>query len=264
MGKNTKIQWATSSWNPWMGCTKVSEGCKNCYMFRDQKRFGNDPTVIRKSKTRFNAPLSWQKPMKIFVCSWSDFFHEDVPAEWREEAWNIMLKAKQHTYLILTKRAENFSKFMPVWWGDYPWEHIWLGISAENQERADERIPQLLSIPAVVRFVSAEPLLGPINFRQDWQDYFAGWTTESEYDSRYDASSPIQVQTERIDWVITGGESDFKEPRLCDLDWIRSIRDECKSAGVKFFHKQHGGSKKINGAWGGRELDGRTWDEFPE
>lgn len=247
MGKNTEIQWCDATWNPWMGCTKISEGCKNCYMFRDQKRFGKDPTEIRRSKTTLNDPLKWKEPRRIFVCSWSDFFHEDVPDEWRRATWEIMYHMKEHTFLILTKRPENISDMLPAGWIEGMWKYmrnVWFGVSVENQKRATERIPKLLQTPAAVHFVSAEPLLSPIEFD--------GWL--KDFDERQNF----------INWVITGGESDFKNPRPFDLDWARSIRDECQMAGVKYFHKQHGGSKKINGTWGGRELDGRTWDEFPD
>ena len=106
MGLNSKIGWCTATWNPWMGCTKTSAGCQNCYMFREQIRYGHNPTVIRRSKTTFNDPLKWKKPERIFVCSWSDFFHPHVPATWRDDAWDIMREADQHTYMLLTKRSQ--------------------------------------------------------------------------------------------------------------------------------------------------------------
>ena len=234
MGKNTKIQWATSSWNPWMGCTKVSEGCKNCYMFRDQKRFGNDPTVIRKSKTRFNAPLSWQQPMKIFVCSWSDFFHDDVPLDWLDAAWDIIRQATLHTFLLLTKRSTSIKDSLPEDWGA-GWDNVWFGVSVENQDNM-WRVLALEEFPAKVKYISAEPLLAPLD---------------------------LYTYSPTIDWVITGGESG-PAARPMDLDWARDIRDQCQKSGMKFFHKQHGGNKKINGAWGGRELDGKIWSEYPD
>jgi protein gp37 len=240
MAKTSAIEWTDATWNPWMGCTKVSEGCKNCYASRDMKRFGRDFPKITRSKTTFRAPLKWIKPRMIFVCSWSDFFHEDVPREWRNQAWWIMEHTRHHTYLLLTKRPENIPDMLPSDWC-FSWntrfKNVWIGVSAENQERADERIPKLLDIRATKHFVSAEPLLGPIDFIHYIHD---------------------------IDWIITGGESDFHNPRPMDLSWVGFIRDHCIGYGVSFFHKQHGGSKKINGAWGGRELDGRTWDEFPD
>lgn len=219
-----------------MGCAKVSAGCKNCYMFRDQKRFGHDPTVLRRSKTTFQDPLKWKEPRRIFVCSWSDFFWDKVPIGWRTDALGIMYDTPQHTYIILTKRPENILELIPQDSFEIFLPNVWLGVSVESQDHIN-RIGELYDIPATVKFLSAEPLLGPL-----------------------DLSEHMGL----LDWVITGGESDLRDPRPCDLDWVRSIRDECEQHGVAFFHKQHGGSRKIDGAWGGRELDGRTWDEFPE
>jgi len=249
-----------------MGCIKVSEGCKHCYMFRDQERYGHDPRELRRSKTTFEDPLKWKEPRRIFVCSWSDFFLETVPEQWRIDAYMVMHAAPQHTFMLLTKRPQNMGAMLPDGWSDGMWHqlpNVWLGVSAENQRRADERIPLLLQVPAAVHFVSAEPLLGPIDLLSPWYDWLTGWTTEAEPDQRGEPV-PVQVQTDKLDWIITGGESDLTDPRLMDLDWARSIRDQCVEAGVAFFHKQHGGRRKIGSAWGGRELDGRIWDGFPQ
>jgi len=236
MGKNSAIEWTDATLNFWMGCTKVSQGCKNCYMFRDQIRYGHDPTELRRAKDKtFYAPLNWKEPMKIFTCSWSDFFHEDVPNQWLDDAWNVIRKCPQHTFMILTKRPNVAKYSMPEDWGD-GWPNVWLGVSVENQDN-EWRIVALEEIPAKIKFVSSEPLLGPLS---NLYSYF-----------------PV------IDWVITGGESGYKNPRPCNLDWVREIRDDCQKAGIPFFHKQHGGSKRIDGVWGGRVLNGRTWDEFP-
>jgi len=263
MGDRTKIEWAQASYNPWMGCAKVSEGCRNCYAQRDMKRFGRDFGTPTRSKTTFEDPLKWKEPRRIFVCSWSDFFLETVPPDWREDAWAVMRQAPQHTYLLLTKRPQNIAGMLPKTWTARPYPNVWLGVSAENQRRADERIPLLLQVPAAVHFVSAEPLLGPIDFLGPWYDWLTGWATQAEPDQRGDPV-PVQVQTDKLNWVITGGESDLQNLRPMDLAWVRSIRDQCQEAGVAFFYKQRGGTRKINGAWGGRELDGRTWDEFPQ
>jgi protein gp37 len=265
LAKTTGIHWADATWNPWMGCAKVSEGCKNCYAERDMEKFGRDFGTPTRSKTTFYDPLKWKEPRRIFVCSWSDFFLETVPQGWREDAWGTMYQAPQHTYLLLTKRPQNIAGMLPqddlapAW----PWPNVCLGVSAENQRRANERIPLLLQVPAAVHFVSAEPLLGPIDFLGPWYDWLSGWTTEAESDRRGDPI-PIQVQIDRLTWIITGGESDPTAPRPMELDWARSIRDQCQEAGVAYFHKQNGGRRKIDGAWGGRELDGRTWSEFPK
>ncbi len=236
MAKTSAIEWTDATWNPWMGCAKVSAGCKNCYMFRDQKRFGHGPTVLRRSKTTIYDPLKWKEPRRIFVCSWSDFFWDQVPIGWVTDALSTMYEAPQHTFMLLTKRPENILSvihrdsfiFLP---------NVWIGVSVESQDHID-RIGQLYDVPATMKFLSAEPLLGPL-----------------------DLSEHMGL----LDWVITGGESGGAERRrTMDLDWVRSIRDECEKHGVAFFHKQHGGSVKYDGAWGGRYLDGRTWDEFPE
>ena len=142
-----------------------------------------------------------------------------------------MRSANQHTYLLLTKRPENIQKYLP---DDWPLDHVWLGVSVETQDYI-HRVSQLYGIPASHKFVSAEPLLGPLDFSEHM-----GF----------------------VDWVITGGESG-PNARPCDIDWVRDIRDQCVVSCVDFFHKQHGGNRKIDGAWGGRELDGRTWDEIP-
>ena len=171
MGKNTLIEWTATpnadgtltpghTWNPWHGCRKVSAGCQNCYMYRDKKRFGSDPEkVVRSTVPTFTLPLRIKEPSRIFVCSWSDFFIEDAD-EWRDEAWEIMRRTPHLIFLILTKRPENIIDRLPEGW---PWSNIWLGVTAENQEMADKRIPILLQIPAVVRFVSVEPCLSPID-----------------------------------------------------------------------------------------------------
>jgi protein gp37 len=163
--------------------------------------------------------------------------------------------------MILTKRPENMKEMLPTGWTDGMWKYmpnVWLGVSAENQKRFNERIIPLFQTPATVRFVSAEPLLGPI-------DFTGTMPVKISHDPRL-ADDPIEGERieyhPRIDWIITGGESG-PNPRPMNLDWVRDIRDQCIAGEAKFFHKRHGGSKKINGAWRGRELDGRTWDEIP-
>ena len=237
MGYTTGIQWTNRTHNFWYGCKKVSAGCKFCYAERDMERYGKDFHTITRAKG-FDAPLSWKEPALVFVNSWSDFFIEDSD-EWRNDAWDIIRKTQHLTYQILTKRPGNIKDRLPPDWG-WGWENVWLGVSAENQAMADKRIPLLLSVPAKTRFVSAEPLLGPIDF----------------------SNGLAMALRFRLHWIISGGESGYN-PRPSDIDWFRSIRDQCVSAGVPFFFKQAGGSKKINGAWGGDMLDGRVWHEFP-
>ena len=249
MAIDSKIEWCDATWNPWRGCTKVSVGCLNCYAERRAGWAGEDFGTIVRSKTTFNDPLSpkWKEPLLIFVCSLSDFFHEDVPAEWRREAWKIIYETPQHTYLLLTKRPENIAACLPVGWGGGGWNdiygHVWLGVTAENQEMADLRIPQLLQIRTKKHFISVEPMLGPIVFDQIKMPY-----------------EPIHG---RIDWVIAGGESG-PDCRLPETDWLLGLRNQCIYAKIPFFFKQWGGTTKSpNGQWGGRVLSSRTYLEMP-
>ncbi len=232
MSIKTGIEWTGATWNPWHGCVKVSAGCKNCYMFRDKKRFGQEPNKVLRSKTTFSDPLNWGSPKLIFTCSWSDWFIEKAD-EWRNEAWEIIRATPHHTYQILTKRPERIREHLPKDWGK-GWKNVWLGVSIENQN-LEKRAAVLQEVPAHIRFISAEPLIGPIEFS--------------------DLSG--------IHWLITGGESG-PNSRPMDLAWVRAIRKQCKKSKVAFFHKQNGGTKIIDGAWGGRKLDGRTWDAIPQ
>ena len=210
MGKTT-ISWTNYSWNPWRGCHKVSAGCKNCYMFREQKRYGNDPNIVVRSKTTFNDPLKWKDPAMVFTCSWSDFFIEEADP-WRDEAWEIIRQTPHLTYQILTKRPENISLRLPMSW-DNGWANVWLGISIESYKHS-KRGDILANIPAKVKFISAEPLIEWI-----FMPHILG---------------------DRIDWVIVGGESG-PGCRPMNLEWARDIRDDCKQFGVAFFMKQLGG-----------------------
>lgn len=241
MGETTGIGWTQKTWNPWMGCTKVSPGCAHCYMFREQKRYGNDPAIVRRSKTTFTSPLAWSDPALVFTCSWSDWFHEAADA-WRDEAWPIIKATPHLTYQILTKRPERMREHMPRDWGNgYP--NVWLGVSVENQ-RWVSRIHQLYFVPAVVKFVSAEPLLGPLDLHD-------------EPDPTLDAQYPIET----IDWLIVGGESGA-DARPMELNWVRSLRDQCASQGVAFFLKQLGGNPDAR-AHEKAILDGRIHTEMP-
>src|SRR5258708_14585002 len=162
MGERTGIEWADATWNPFYGCTKVSPGCKNCYMYREMERYGRDPyTVTRAKPATFNAPLKWREPQRIFTCIWSDFFHETADP-WRDEAWEIIARTPQHTYIILPKRPERMHGRIALARTGQPLRNVWLGVSVETEEYRT-RIDYLAATPAVVRFVSAHPLLGPLN-----------------------------------------------------------------------------------------------------
>lgn len=227
MGKNSAIEWTDHTWNPWRGCHKISTGCKNCYMFREQKRYGRDPSIVVKAADgTFYAPLRWKESAFVFTCSWSDFFIEEADP-WRADAWDVIRQTPHLTYLVLTKRLENIAGRLPY---DWPLANVWLGESIENQITADERIPQLLQIPAAVRFVSAEPLLGPVNLtaQDDWL-YCKGHFEAIRWKTCFCG----------LDWLIVGGESG-PNARPMHSDWVRSLRDQCIAAGIPFFFKQWG------------------------
>lgn len=226
MGEQSSIEWTGATWNPWHGCSKVSPGCAHCYMYRDKKRYGQDPTIIRRSKTAFDAPTRWRGPKTVFTCSWSDFFVQDADA-WRPEAWEIIRQTPQHTYQILTKRAERIVDHLP---SDWPFPNVWLGVSVENTVFYS-RIKMLQRIPAAIRFLSLEPLLSPMS----------------------------KLPLNGISWVIVGGESG-PGCRPMQPEWVREIRDQCHRADVAFFFKQWGGLRKdITG----RVLDGQVWNAMP-
>ncbi len=217
MAKQTDIQWTDHTWNPWQGCKKVSPGCKNCYMFRDKKRFGQDPENIHKSgNVTFFAPSNWEEPAKVFTCSWSDFFLEEADL-WRDDAWAIIRSTPHLTYQILTKRPERMRDHLP---NDWPLDNVWLGVTVETQ-REDHRIIDLLNIPAKKRFISVEPMIGPVNLLPLW--------------------------ARKLDWVICGGESGagFRKMEKC---WAADLSRDCMSADLPFFMKQMAGvrPKKIS------------------
>jgi protein gp37 len=231
--EHSAIEWTDNTWNPWVGCLKVSPGCKQCYMYRDQERYGRDPKVVKRTApATFSAPLKWREPAKVFTCSWSDFFIEQADA-WRGEAWDIIRRTPHLTYQILTKRAADIHDCLPEDWGD-GWPNVWLGVSVESEAYL-WRVEALSEIPAIVRFISYEPALGPVDFT---------------------AYAPV------IHWIISGGESGYN-PRPANPEWFLSVRDQCAENGIAYFHKQNGGNRKINGTWGGKELAGSIYHELP-
>jgi protein gp37 len=226
---STAIEWTDKTWNPTTGCNKVSPGCKHCYAETITKRFhANFPNGFKFTlhPERLGEPLKWRKPSRVFVNSMSDLFHEQMPINFLVRIFEVMKKADHHIFQILTKRHERLAELAPLLsWPD----NVWMGVSVENQKYA-HRIDHLRRVPAKVRFLSCEPLLGP-----------------------------LELDLTGIHWVITGGESGPKH-RPIKEKWVRSIRDQCRGEKVAFFHKQWGGVRpKSNG----RELDGRTWDEMP-
>lgn len=233
MAIESKIQWTNATWNPWHGCKKVSPGCKFCYMYRDKERYNQDPTTVLRSKTKFKEPLSWKEPRLIFTCSWSDWFIEEAD-EWRTEAWEIIKKTPQHTYQILTKRPERIKDHLPEDW-DEGYENVWLGVSIESQDQIG-RMDTLYSAPAKTKFLSLEPLIGPI-------DLFSSMTGYPTFDDPGNGGEPVLWG---MDWVIIGGESGNETGkygyRECRLSWIDSLIDQCKDhhTQVPVFVKQLG------------------------
>lgn len=243
MSDHSAIEWTDATWNPTTGCTKVSPACANCYIertppFRIQGRKfvkGDIPLVLYTN--RLDQPKHWAKPRRIFVNSLSDLFHKDIPFHFIFDVYRTMARTPQHIYQVLTKRPERMADVVGLIRSRLPesLDHVWHGVSAENQRMLDQRVPWLLRTSSRVRFISAEPLLGPLDLEP-------------------------AVRYAPVDWIICGGESGPRV-RLMQADWVRSIRDQCASAGVAFFFKQWGGPTPKSG---GRLLDGRTWDEMPE
>lgn len=224
MGKRTGIQWTTHTWNPWQGCARVSPGCDNCYMFRDMRRYGKNPDLVRLSSAQtFNKPLRWNRDARaagerrhVFVASWADFFSAEAD-EWRPRAWEIIRQCESLIFQVLTKRHGRIAAHLPPDWGNgYP--NVWLGVTAENREWWDRRVRALREAPARVRFVSYEPAVGSVE----------------------------GASAEGIDWVIIGGESGAKNPaaefpaRPFDLAWAREALAICRRDGALPFVKQLG------------------------
>jgi protein gp37 len=230
----TTIEWTEATWNPVTGCSKVSSGCKHCYAETLAERFRGVPGHpfeqgfdLRLWPERLEVPRRWRQPRLVFVNSMSDLFHPGVPDAFIADVFTVMEREHRHTFQVLTKRPERAASFAV----ELPWPpNVWLGTSIED-ERVLARADVLRTVPAAVRFVSAEPLLGPLG--------------------RLDLTS--------IDWLIAGGESGPRR-RPIEAEWVRSLRDRCLAAGVAFFFKQWGGrSAKANG----RLLDGREWSQMP-
>jgi len=241
MAQRSNIEWTEATWNPVTGCDEVSPGCAHCYARTFAERFrGVEGHPYEKGfdlqlrPERLEQPLKWNKPQMIFVNSMSDLFHEDVPEAYIQKVFDVMRRADHHTFQILTKRHVRLAALAARL--DWP-ENVWMGVSVENA-RWTERISALSTVPAAVRFLSCEPLLGHVG--------------ELELDS--------------IDWVIVGGESGHGA-RPMNPEWARSIRDQCATAGVSFFFKQWGAHDEAGVRRGksanGRTLDGVTWDELP-
>lgn len=237
----TNIAWTDYSWNPWQGCKKISHACDNCYMFTDKKRYGQKGSnIILSAEATFNKPLKIQEiGVKVFTCSWSDFFLEEAD-EWRDYAWDVIRETPHLIYQILTKRPENIKDRLPSDW-DVNFKHVWLGVTAENQEQANIRIPMLLDISASIRFVSVEPMLGEILLQEIKKDQeFTGCLGLRTLSGKDYFGKEIN----KLDWIIVGGESGAKSKvRQMKPEWVQKIYDDCKNSGVPFFFKQWGAHK---------------------
>jgi protein gp37 len=234
MAIKSSIEWTESTWNPVTGCTKISPGCKHCYAERMAKRLHAMGQINYKNGFRLTLhehslelPIQWKQPQMIFVNSMSDLFHKDVPIDFIQQAFDIMRKAYWHTFQILTKRSSRLLELDSQL--DWP-QNIWMGVSVETADYTP-RIDDLRSTNAKIKFLSLEPLLGPLH----------------------------ELNLTNINWVIVGGESG-PGARPVLQEWVVDIRDQCSNAQVPFFFKQWGG---INKKKAGRELDGKTWDELP-
>ena len=240
MSDKSAIEWTETTWNPVTGCTQVSPGCAHCYAKTFAERFRGVPGHpyevgfdLTLRAERLEQPLEWKRPRLVFVNSMSDLFHEEIPFEFVERVFGVMEQASWHRFQVLTKRAERLAELAP----HLPWPpNVWMGVSVENQ-RWTSRIDCLRKTDAAVKFLSCEPLLGP-----------------------------LKLDLAGIDWVIVGGESGPRA-RPMNIEWARSVRDQCQAQHVPFFFKQWGaysedgirrGKKKA-----GRTLDGRTWEEMP-
>ena len=231
---SSSIEWTEATWNPVTGCTKISAGCKNCYaetMARRLKAMGQpnyrNGFELTLHDHALELPLHWSRPRMIFVNSMSDLFHDNVPLDFIQRVFDVMRQASWHQFQVLTKRAKRLARISREL--DWP-ANVWMGVSVEDQQNAD-RIAHLQRTGAAVKFLSLEPLLGPIEC----------------------------LDLKGIDWVIVGGESGPRA-RPMNVDWAISIRDQCREMNVPFFFKQWGGRNKKKA---GRVLEGRTWDEKP-
>ena len=292
---STKIEWADAVWNPITGCTPVSEACENCYAKRMANRLAgrygypaDDPFRVTFHRERLEDPLKWKKPRRIFVLSMGDIFHSDVPFYLTNEIFEVMRKASNmpgHIFMVLTKRPQRMAEFIELLKRNkgpdfvrWPLPNVWLGVTAENQARADERIHQLLQIPAAVRFVSIEPMLGPVDLREFLKLEICprciggiktrqaeGWPRCNRCGFQGASMSSLWPEHASVHqrWVICGGETG-PGARPMHPDWVRSLRDQCQAAVVPFFFKGWGKWTQNPSAAGKRILDGRECNELPQ
>jgi protein gp37 len=276
VSQQSSIEWTEATWNPTTGCDRISPGCDHCYaltlagrlkaMGQPRYQRDGDPRTsgpgfgLTLHEDKLEEPLRWRKPRVVFVNSMSDLFHKDVPADFIERVFGVMAQCPQHTFQVLTKRPKRMRDTLEVWqaagWSPPP--NVWLGTSIESRQYLS-RVERLCETPAAVRFISAEPLLGPLAERMHCgtccgddgacpECAGVGWWWSME-----------SLDLVGIDWLIVGGESG-PDHRPIRAEWVRDLRDLCEYADTAFFFKQWGGTRPKSG---GRLLDGRTWDEMP-
>ena len=282
MAENSKIEWCNHTFNPWIGCQNVSPGCDNCYAeaMMDARfgrvQWGPKGTRKRTSAANWNKVIKWHDEARlrgvryrVFCASLADVFDNKAPHEWRKDLFDLIRKTPRLDWLLLTKRPENMAAMLPADWNEgYP--NVWLGVTTEDQERADRRIPILLNTPAAIRFVSYEPALGPVDFTNlcNGHYFLNAFTGTRWHDAPGDYSGRSDL-CHSVDWIIAGGESgpDARCPRK---QWFTSVRHQCAAAGLPFFFKQwgewhHDGNNgvRIGKSRAGALLDGREHREFP-
>ena len=262
MAEHSNIEWCDSTFNPWIGCTAISPGCANCYAADWAKRYGRD-FAQRKRTAAWRAPKKWNaeaatffavhgRSRRVFCASLADVFDNQVPAEWRVDLFQLIADTPHLDWLLLTKRIGNARDMLNAvidelscginTWDEMPWPNVWIGATVVDQAEADRDIPKLLEVPARVRFLSIEPMLGPV-YVEDIPDPAGGICLKPLAGLRWvgdgQGRCTVRALEKRIDWVICGGESGPKA-RPASGDWYRSIRDQCAAAGVPFLFKQHG------------------------
>lgn len=310
MAETSKIEWTDSTFNPWVGCTKIAPACDHCYAADLSKRYGwaewgNAPRK-RTSESNWKNPLAWQRQApkfytehgrrrRVFCASLADVFDNQVPTEWRDDLWALIRACPDLDWLLLTKRPQNIEKMLPAFWDEVK-GHVWLGTTVEDQEHADRNIPHLLKHDSAVRFISVEPMLGPIDLRSIelgngmFLDARFGTYGKRAVGSTFEdaneavaALGPLPERTRSVDWVIAGGESG-PHARASNPQWFRNLRDQCAAAGVPFLFKQWGewvsvsevagpGShltfedgrtvRRVGKKAAGRHLDGELHNGFP-
>lgn len=286
MADTTKIAWCRNSdgtpgatFNPWIGCTRVSAGCAGCYAEKFVRRMAADMRVQwgkgkarrRTTNDNWKKPLRWNREaaakgirIRVFTASLADIFDAEVPPEWRADLWQLIRETPNLDWIIVTHRAENIRDMLPEDWGD-GWPNVWLVVTAEDQKAADHRIPLLLSIPATVRGLSLEPLLGPVNIcwalSRNPLDIAAGFLRRGHF-------APGLETLRALDWILIGGESGAANgtgARLCQLEWIAALVKQCRDAGVASFVKQLGSNPwRGDEEYPAAEPAGRAPEEWPD